>query len=90
MQKSQDFIKIEKEEEWKKIVWKCIDSGYIIYLVNALDHIEIGYPSENDIMKTIGGGSNVAVKDISNRKISKFINERAKTFIYLGYLTKNL
>jgi hypothetical protein len=73
-------------------IWKFIDKGFIIYFVNANDHIEIGYDIDGaGNFRTIGGGGNVGIKKASEssflqNKINGTQTRGVSVFLYLGYL----
>ena len=73
-------------------IWEYINRGFIVYFINAKDHIEIGYDIDIEgNYRTIGGGGRVGIKNtngFSFMEDEKSNGEKrgVSVFLYLGHL----
>ena len=73
-------------------IWNYINKGFIVYFVNASDHIEIGYDIDADgNFRTIGGGGWVDIKKTNGFSFmedekSNGQKRGVSVFLYLGHL----
>lgn len=88
-----DFISVSDRPNEE--IEKLISKGYIVIFsyngssVPEPGHIEIGYPSEDEI-KTIGAGASVGIKSWSNDSFgTQARRNTVKKYLYLGHLILN-